>query len=235
MTMKLIGILGGTSWPSTIDYYKICNELVSSRLGGYYSARILLYSVNYNPLKSNYGPNWQNVPPILSEQLQNLVDLKPDCVLVANNTLHKAIDDPVFHLDYKGLPLFHIVNETGKAAQKEGYQKLLLLGTKFTMEDGYYESKLEDNFGLDVEIPSLEDRNRIQESQTDIALGGDAAKHFDVFRDILSKYTGYDAVVPACTELPLVVLPETTSMPILNPTFLQCKAAVDFALEGVSA
>ena len=231
--MKTIGVLGGTSWPSTIDYYRVLNAMVLEALGPYHSARICLYSIDYHPLKSRYAARFGEIAPLLQDEIERLVSMKPDCVLMANNTLHKAFDDLACQPDLQGLPMIHIVEETGKEAVALGYRKLLLLGTKFTMEDGYYEGKLEGDFDLDIEIPSLADRDRIQESQTAISLGDAPEKHFDVFRDILSGYDGYDAVVPACTELPLVVLPETTDMPILNPTWLQCRAAVEFALEGI--
>jgi len=155
--MQTIGILGGTSWPSTLDYYRLLNEMVLEVLGGFHSARLCLHSVDYHAIKSRYVDRWDEVPALLAAELQALVSMKPDCIIIANNTLHRAFDDSNCDVDLQGIPMFHIAEETAKAAVQAGHQKLLLLGTKDTMENGYYQSKLEAA-GLQVETPSLDDR-----------------------------------------------------------------------------
>lgn len=229
--MKRIGVLGGASWPSTIDYYTLLNTLVLEKLGGFHSANLILKSMDYHAIKSCYGAGWDAVPSLLEEQLADLAMMRPDCILIANNTLHKALDAFTDGQAFQGIPLIHIVRETGKAAQKVGYQRLLLLGTKFTMEDGYYAGVLKRDFGLDVEIPNEPDRDAIQAIQTPLSLGEDASLFEDQMSQIIASYSHFDAVVPACTELPLVVRADNTELPVLNPTQLQCEAAVQFALD----
>jgi aspartate racemase len=229
--MKQIGLLGGTSWPSTIDYYKLLNQMAAERLGGHHSARILLQSIDYHEIKSRYGARWAEVPPLLKAELDSLAAKKPDCIVICNNTLHKGLDALGYEADVKGVPVIHIVNETGKAAQAAGHKRVLLLGTKFTMEDGYYEGKLENDFALDVETPNETHRNEIQAMQARIAAGENAEQFESSFAALLKYYKSFDAVVLACTELPLVVTERVTTLPILNPTLAQCRAAMDFALK----
>lgn len=225
--MKTIGLLGGTSWPSTLDYYATLNRMVAEKLGGFHSAQIILKSMDYHAIKSCYGKDWSKVPPLLEKEIHAALALKPDIFLICNNTLHKALDE--ISIDFGPVKLIHMIDETGKAAREAGYQKILLLGTKTTMEDGSYARKLE-NFGLHVDVPNLTDRDLIQMMQPKLAAGDDPEPYKEKFKDLLARYPDYDAVVLACTELPLVVNEQVTSLPILNPTFLQCRAAVTEAL-----
>jgi aspartate racemase len=134
--MKTIGLLGGTSWPSTIEYYRILNELAQSRLGGFHSANILLRSIDYHEIKSRYHEGWNEIPSLLRKEIEALARLGPDCLVICNNTLHKAFD--VIEADLRlTAPVFHIVAVTGKFARSRHFKRLLLLGTKFTMEDGF--------------------------------------------------------------------------------------------------
>ncbi len=225
--MKTIGLLGGTSWPSTLDYYATLNRMVGEKLGGFHSAQIILKSIDYHDIKSCYGRDWSKVAPLLEKEIHAALALKPDIFLICNNTLHKALDE--LSIDFGPVQLIHMVEETGKEAKTQGYQNILLLGTKTTMEDGAYARKLE-TFGLTVEVPGLADRDLIQTMQPKLAAGDDPALYADRFKELLARYPQYDAVVLACTELPLVVTEQITTLPILNPTYLQCRAAVEAAL-----
>lgn len=225
--MKTIGLLGGTSWPSTLDYYATLNRMVGEKLGGFHSAQIILKSIDYHDIKSCYGRDWSKVAPLLEKEIRAALALKPDIFLICNNTLHKALDE--LQIDFGAVQLIHMIAETGKEAKAQGYKNLLLLGTKGTMEDGSYARKLE-SFGAMVGVPDLADRDLIQTLQPKLAAGEDPALYVEQFRAILARYPEYDAVVLACTELPLVVTPAITDLPILNPTFLQCRAAVEAAL-----
>lgn len=226
--MRSIGLLGGTSWPSTIDYYTTLNRMVADRLGGYHSARLSISSIDYHDIKSSYTTNWSNVAPLLKVEIERALMSQPNIFLIACNTLHKALDE--LNFEFGSVKLIHIVDETGYEAERQGYRKLLLLGTKFTMEDGFYANKLRQKFHLIVDTPSAEDRVTIQTIQTALAAGESPELYEAQFKKILDGYPGYDAVVPACTELPLIVTPKITPLPILNPTYLQCRAAVEAAL-----
>lgn len=226
--MKTIGLLGGTSWPSTLDYYQTLNRMVAERLGGFHSANLILKSIDYHEIKSCYGKNWDKVPALLEKEVLEALSYNPDIFMICNNTLHKALD--ALEIDFGSTKLIHIVNEVGREAQRRGFQKLLLLGTKLTMEDGYYAMTLIRDFQLEVGIPDGDDRNDIQALQTQIAAGVDPSSFRPRFSEILSRYRDYDAVVLACTELPLAITQDVTKLPILNPTYLQCRAAFEAAL-----
>lgn len=167
--MKTIGLLGGTSWPSTIEYYRILNELAQRELGGFHSASLLLRSIDYHDIKSRYHERWAEIPALLEREIRALAALGPDCLVICNNALHKAFDAIAARLALT-IPVFHIVEATGRAARSLDCRRLLLLGTKFTMEDGFYHRGLE-RFGLCVETPEAADRVRIQEIQTALARG----------------------------------------------------------------
>ncbi|MCB1681796.1 MAG: amino acid racemase [Alphaproteobacteria bacterium] len=231
--MKIIGLLGGTSWPSTPLYYTYLNEMVAQKMGGHHSARIILYSIDYHPIKSRYTQEggWDEIPDLLGEELKTLDRMGPDCILICNNTLHKAYD----LLADKGLPLgahvVHLVVATAREAQARGYKRLLLMGTKFTMEDGFFVNRLKF-FGMNVDVPSEEDRHNIQKMQTEISAGRTDPSFKDRFKTMLSRYEGYDGLVLGCTELPLVITEAETSIPIINTIHAQCAEAIKHAFSS---
>jgi aspartate racemase len=224
--MKIIGLLGGTSWTSTISYYEQLNKLVHSRLGGFHSARILLYSIDYHDIKSSYANDWQTVENLLAREIQFFLEKKPDCLVVCNNTLYKAFDNLNLKLE---IPIFHAGKLSADFAESKGCKSVLLLGTKFTMEDGFFAKYFEDS-NVDVVIPVLEDRLKIQNLQTQISSGVKNDSFFQDFASILSKHKNVDAVCLACTELPLYINQKNCHLPIINPIDLQCVEAVNFII-----
>jgi len=231
--LKTIGLLGGTSWPSTIEYYRILNELAQEKLGGFHSASILLRSIDYHDIKSRYYERWAEIPALLEREIRAFVGLRPDCLVICNNTLHKAFDVIAAKLALP-IPVFHIVEATGRAAQSMKLQRLLLLGTKFTMEDGFYHRGLE-RFGLRVETPGEDERVRIQQIQSQLARGIVAEEFRDYLAALVERHAGsVDAVVLACTELPLAIRQRDCRIPVIDPTERQCREAFEFAT-GVSA
>jgi aspartate racemase len=231
--MKTIGLLGGTSWPSTIEYYRILNELAQSRLGGFHSANILLRSIDYHEIKSRYHERWNEIPSLLRKEIEALARLGPDCLVICNNTLHKAFD--VIEADLRlTAPVFHIVAVTGKFARSRHFKRLLLLGTKFTMEDGFYHRGLE-TFGLQVSTPDYEDRIEIQRIQSQLAKGLMEEEFREYFAGLIERHADVDAVVLACTELPLAIDPKDFDTEIINPTELQCREAFEFAVSEGTA
>ncbi len=230
--MRLIGLLGGTSWPSTIEYYRILNEMVQQRLGGFHSANILLRSIDYHDIKSRYHTGWDEIPVLLEGAIEDLGSRDVDCILICNNTLHKAYDLVVSHLNIH-VPVIHIVDAVGRAASQKAFKRLLLLATKFTMEDGFYAERLK-RFGCDVVIPSANEREQIQEIQSHLATGKTDERFRDFFRNLLAHYTEVDAVILGCTELPLTIGRAEATQPLLNPIELQCAEALEFALESNS-
>ncbi|PID75120.1 MAG: aspartate racemase [Deltaproteobacteria bacterium] len=230
--MRVIGLLGGTSWPSTIEYYRTLNKMVQSRLGGFHSANLLLRSIDYHEIKSRYSDRWDEIPLLLETALRDLDSRGPDCILICNNMLHKAYDLVASNLNLQA-PVIHIVETVGRAAFFNEFKRLLLLGTKFTMEDGFY-AKCLKRFGCDVIVPALSERDRIQEIQSQLASGFMEEIYRDYFRNLLAHYsdTEVDAVILGCTELPLAIGSADASKPLLNPIELQCAEALDFVFES---
>jgi len=227
--MKTIGLLGGSSWPSTIEYYKILNKLAQKHYGETHSAKLILFNIDYHEIKQHYNHAWNKIPALLKKELIKLHDLKPDCLLICNNTLHKAYDiiEEELTLD---VPLFHMLKITAKTAKDKKLKRLLLLGTKFTMEDDFFKKHLSD-MGLHVVVPTLEQRDEIQELQRKLASGiiDNTSKKY--FIDLLNKYEDIDAVVLGCTELPLVINQKDIKQCILNPLELQCQESFEYAIK----
>jgi aspartate racemase len=231
--MKTIGLLGGTSWPSTIEYYRLLNEMAQARLGGHHSAKLLLKSIDYHEIKSRYYARWDEIPALLRAEIEAFVVLAPggpDCLVICNNTLHKAYDSFAEDLALR-LPVFHVVRETGAFARAQGWRRLLLLGTQFTMEDGFYHRGLE-RFGLEVSTPPTAQRAAIQAVQSQLARGVMEPAFRPFFRELVARHADVDAVVLGCTELPLAMAQADYALPLLNPTELQCRAAFEFAVSG---
>lgn len=226
--MKSIGLLGGTSWPSTIEYYRLLNQLTAQRLGGFHSARLLLYNMDYHDIKSRYANAWEQIPALLKAEIEYLLRAGAESLVICNNTLHKAFDTIEEELDLR-IPMFHAVDLTAEAALAQGRQRVLLLATKFTMEDDFFRGVLERK-GVEVVIPSAGERDQVQAIQSRLAQGQMQPGFAGYFAALTERYKELDAVVLACTELPLVVTAQTSALPILNPLELQCLAAMDWAL-----
>jgi aspartate racemase len=229
LSTKLIGILGGTSWPSTGLFYRMVNQEVHRRLGGNHSTRIVLYSIGYHQIKSRYLDRWAEIPGLLRPEIDRLLSFGPDCWMLANNTLHKAYDEIAQHI--APIPFFHAVTLTRDHLIRKRVRSALLLGTKFTMEDDFFAGPL-NAAGIRVVVPAAQERDEIQAVQSQLAQGEMTSSFRDYFDKLLARYEGQDcdAVVTACTELPLVVDQGLTSMAVVDPLELQCGACVDFAL-----
>jgi len=226
--MKTIGLLCGTSWPSSMEYYKLLNQMANKHFGGFHSAKLIMLNIDYHGIKQHYPNGWDKIPSLLKTELEKLDALNPDCLLICNNTLHKGYDLIKDEIELRN-PLFHMLELTATEASKNKYKKLLLLGTKFTMEDDFFKNHLE-NHGAEVIVPTLEERDEVQAFQTKLSRGiiEDAAREY--FQDLLLKYKDVDAVVLGCTELPLVIKEEDISQKILDPLTLQCQKAFEFAI-----
>jgi aspartate racemase len=226
--MKTIGLLGGTGWSSTITYYKILNELVQQRLGGYHSAKILLKSIDYHEIQSSYGRDHDRVASLLEEELRGLIALKPDSILICCNTLHKYYDMIRDRL-HSGIRVFHALDLVAQKLREQQYQQVLLLATKNTLDDGFFEKKLEQN-GIVVITPNQEEREEIHYIHGELIQNLVTAKSKQFFSNLIASHHHLDAVILGCTELPLVIDQESSLLPIIDPILLQTGAAVDDAL-----
>ena len=228
--MKTIGLLGGTGWSSTIGYYKLLNELVSQRLGGYHSAKILLKSIDYHDIKNNYGKNHTIVASLLQQELEGLLALPIDCLIICCNSLHKYFDMIKHNLTLK-IPVFHAVELVAQHLVKAKRKRVLLLATRFTMEDGFFAQILE-NYGIHVTIPPAEDCHEMQQIHAELMQNHVTADARDYFQNLIGRYSDLEAVILGCTEYSLVVDTDHSVLPIVDPVYLQTKHAVTYALFG---
>lgn len=228
-SMKTIGLLGGTGWSSTINYYTLLNELVHQKLGGFHSARVLLKSIDYHDIMSNYGTDNDKVAQTLQHELEGLMALKPDCILICCNSLHKYYDLIKHNLD-SSIPVFHAAELVGQQLKQEGRNNVLLLATKTTMEDGFFANILQ-TYGINVTIPTQQQRDEMQKILANELLQNIITeKSKAYFADLIKEHSNLDAVVLGCTEFPLLVNQENSVLPVVDPVHLQTTYAVNFAL-----
>lgn len=227
--MKIIGLLGGTGWSSTIGYYALLNEKVGKQLGGYHSARIILSSIDYHDIMSNYGKDHDATAQTLKKELQRLIALNPECIMICCNSLHKYYDMIKADLN-SSIPVFHAVDLVADEIQNQEYKKVLLLATKFTMEDGFFARKLQDR-EIEVIIPNQEERNEMQRIHGELMQNNVTQEARNYFSSLIAKYNECQAVILGCTEYPLVVSHNNSVLPIIDPVQLQTTAAVNFALK----
>jgi aspartate racemase len=230
--MKTIGLLGGTGWSSTIGYYKLLNELVHERLGGHHSAQIVLKSIDYHDIMSNYGKDPDKIADLLFGELLSMYSLQPDCIIICCNSLHKYYDMVKGHIyDAEEVVVFHAVELVAQHAKEQGYRKVLLLATKSTMEDGFF-AEIVQNKDIEVIIPEITERDAMQRILSDELLHNKVTEPSrNYFAQLIAKHADCDAVILGCTEFPMLVDVTNSKLPIINPVELQCKAAVEFALD----
>jgi aspartate racemase len=229
--MKTIGLIGGTSWVSTVEYYRIINQQVNERLGGINSARILLYSVNFEELKPPADWNgWIETAAMLSGIANKLEIAGAECLLLCSNTPHIIADLVQQKIN---IPLINIADETSKEIANKKFKTIALLGTKFTMEHFFFKEKLLKN-DIDTLIPDEAGREFIHSSiYTEFVKGTfkteTKRKFIDIINDLKTK--GAEGVIFGCTEIPLLIRQEECPLPIFDTTLIHATAAVDFALK----
>lgn len=229
--MKTIGLLGGMSWESTIEYYRLLNEAVKAELGGLHSAKILMYSVDFEELVAlKHQGAWDKIGQILAEAAAQLEGAGADCMLLATNTMHKVAD--VIALSTT-VPLIHIADATADAIKQAGIHRVGLLGTRFTMEESFYKDRLIYQHGLAVQVPTGPERSFIHDVVYDeLCLGEIRTASRDRFRDIINSLeaAGAEAVILGCTEIGLLVNSQDSTVPLFDTTAIHARAAVQWAI-----
>ena len=232
----LIGILGGTGWRSTMLPYRYLNEDVERRLGPPHSARIVLYSIDYAAIRACYADDdWARAGQLLLAEIRTLLSFSPACWMIANNTLHKPLAGIADALT-DGPPIVHAVEQVAAHLVANRHRKVLLLGTRFTMEDGYFAEPLRA-VGVEVTTPGERDREAVGEIQSRLDRGDTDPVFTTYFADLFARHAaqGCTAAVLACTELPLAIAQHGPPIEIVDPLRLQCRACVDLALEPSSS
>ena len=229
--MKLIGLIGGISWESSLHYYKIINEKVKEELGGLHSARCVLYSVDFdNIAKLQNEGNWQELNEIMISIAKKLENIGAELIVICANTMHKMAD---LIEEQISIPLIHIVDATAKEIKKQGIKKVGLLGTKYTMEQDFYVKRLKEKYGIKVIIPKEKDRDIIHAVIfNELCLGiikeNSKQQYLKIITDL--ERSGAEGVILGCTEIPLLITQEDVSIPVFDTTRIHAEHAVNFAL-----
>ncbi len=229
--MKTIGLIGGMSWESSIEYYRIINETVKARLGGLHSAQSLMYSVDFADIEAlQHTGDWDQLTRVMIEAAQKLEAGGAGLLLICTNTMHRMADEVQAAI---GIPLLHIADAAGEAIKAQNLHTVGLLGTRFTMEGAFYRLRLEQKHGLTVLIPTEKERETVHRIIYDELVKGeyrdDSRKAYVNIIDRLGE-RGAQGVVLGCTEIPLLVRQKDVSLPLFDTTAIHARAAVAWAL-----
>ncbi|MBK1812023.1 aspartate/glutamate racemase family protein [Clostridium sp. YIM B02505] len=230
--MKTIGLIGGMSWESSLEYYKIINETVKSKLGGLHSSKCIMYSVDFEEIELlQHQGRWEELSDIMVNISKELKKAGADFILICTNTMHKMADD----IENKaGIKVLHIAEVTGKKIVEKGLKKVGLLGTKFTMEQDFYKKVLEDKFNIEVVVPNEADREVIHEViYKELCKGIISEESKEKYKKVINSLllNGAEGIVLGCTEIPLLIKQEDVSVPVFDTTTIHAIAAVEFALD----
>jgi aspartate racemase len=230
--MKTIGLIGGMSWESTAEYYRILNETVRERLGGLHSARCLLYSVDFAEIETlQHSGQWDKAGQILAEAGKNLEQGGAGCIILCTNTMHKLASEIQASTT---IPFLHIADATAEQICAQGFTSVGLLGTRFTMEEDFYSGRLEKKYGLRVQVPQPEERDLIHTVIYDeLCLGIVRESSREGYRQAIKRLVenGAQAIILGCTEIGLLVKKEDSPAPLFDTTKIHAEAAVEWALK----
>ena len=229
--MKVIGLIGGMSWHSSLEYYRLINELISEKLGGLRSAHVVLYSLDFDEIEqAQHLARWDDATAMLVSAGTALKRAGADFLVICTNTMHKVADAVAERV---GLPLLHIGDVTGSAIVEHGLHRVGLLGTRFVMEEQFYRQRLREKFSIEVLVPGEEERALIHQIIYDELCQGkinDSSRRtcVGIINGLVER--GAEGIVLGCTELPLLIRPIDTSVPLFDTTRLHAEAAVKMAL-----
>lgn len=231
--MKTIGLIGGMSFESTLDYYRIINETMRLKLGKLHSAKCILYSVDFEKIEILQHENkWDELTCIMIDIAKKLKNAGADFIIICTNTMHKMAGD----IEEKAqIKVLHIAEATGKEIIKSKIKKVGLLGTSFTMEQDFYKKVLKDKFNIDVIIPSREEREIIHKIIYDeLCKGIINEKSKDHYIKIINSLAsnGAEGIVLGCTEIPLLIKQEDIDIPLFDTTTIHSISAAEFALSN---
>jgi aspartate racemase len=229
--MKIIGLLGGMSWESTVGYYRAINEGIKKALGDLHSARLVLYSVDFDPIeKLQHDGDWEGTAKILSQAALSVQSAGADFLVICTNTMHKIA--PQIE-EVLAIPLLHIADATAEVLVQNGIRKVGLLGTAFTMEQDFYKGRLIQQYGLNVLVPDDEDRKIVHRViYQELCLGklkSDSKAEYLRIIDSLDRQ-GAEAVILGCTEIGMLVSQQDTDVKLFDTTAIHADKAVEYAL-----
>jgi aspartate racemase len=230
--MQLIGLIGGLSWESTAEYYRILNQGAQKQLGGVHSARSLIYSFDFGEIEAlQHAGRWDAAEAAMVDAAQRLERAGADFLVICSNTMHRmagAIEAAVKP------PLLHIADPTGAAIQAAGYKRIGLLGTGFTMEQPFYRQRLVDKFGLDVRVPDAPGRKIVHDIiYRELVKGIVRDESRAAYRAVMAKLVadGAEGIILGCTEIMLLVGEKDAAVPLFDTTTIHAEAALQRALQ----
>lgn len=227
----VIGLIGGLSWESSAQYYRIINREVRARLGGVHSARSLMWSVDFGEIEHlQHNGDWDELTEQMKDAAVRLERGGADFVLICSNTMHRMADAVARAIH---VPLIHIADPTGARIKAAGLRRVGLIGTAFTMEQDFYKGRLKDLFGLEVVVPQAEDRRIVHDIIYRELVAGEAlAKSRTAYREVIARLVaqGAQAIILGCTEIMLLISDEDSAVPLFDTTTIHAMAAVDRAL-----
>ena len=228
--MKIIGLIGGMSWESSLEYYRIINEGVKEKLGGLHSAKSIMYSVDFEQIEQlQHQGNWEELTNIMIQAAKHVERGGADFLLICTNTMHKMAVDIRDNID---IPLLHIADATADRIKQKGLKRVGLLGTMFTMEQDFYKGKLVEEHGIDVIIPDEEERRIVHDViYNELCLGMikdiSREQYKGIIRSLISN--GAEGIILGCTEIPLLVKQVDVDVPLFDTTTIHAEAAVEYA------
>jgi aspartate racemase len=229
--MKVIGLIGGMSWNSTLEYYRLINQGVSHKLGGFHSARLVLYSLDFEEIElAQHEARWDDATDILTKAGTGLKQAGADFLVICTNTMHKVAE---LVAERTGLPVLHIGDAVGNAITERGLSKVGLLGTRFVMEENFYRDRLAKCFGIEVLVPPEEeqkvvDRIIYKELCQGKIIETSLRACLQIIEAIIER--GAEGIILGCTELPLLISHADVAVPVFDTTRLHAEAAVKMAL-----
>lgn len=228
--MKTIGLIGGLTWYSTLDYYRLLNELVNKRLGGVHAARVILISVDFAEIKPlTEQQDWKGLAEIMCAAAKNIEVAGADCVMIGANTMHKIASEVQAAVN---IPVIHIADAVAAAIKDKQLKKVALLGTKYTMQLNFYKDKLSQQ-GITVIIPGEEDIEFINDTIYNefgkgIFLPERKRQYIHIINALIKE--GAEGIILGCTEIPILIKQQDCTVPVFDTALVHAMAAVEFAL-----
>jgi len=231
--MKVIGLIGGMSWESSAEYYRIINQAVRQRLGGVHSAKCLMWSMDFGEIERlQHDGDWTTLTNEMVAAARRLESGGADFIVICTNTMHRMADAVS---DAISIPLHHIADPTARKIMDVGLRRVGLLGTAFTMEQDFYKRRLAENFGLDVMVPDDQDRKTVHDIiYKELVAGIVRNSSREAYRKVIQRLVdrGAEAIIMGCTEIMLLVSQTDSGVPVFDTTEIHALTAVDIALGG---
>ncbi len=229
--MKIIGLIGGTTWISTLEYYRIINEEINEKLGGKHSAICILFSIDFEETIIKNHDNWNEITKSIIYAAKTLEKAGAQLIIICANTIHKIADEVENNIK---IPLINIIDETGKKIFEKNIKKVGLIGTKITMSEDFYKKRLKDKYEIETIIPDIKDQdiinNIISEELTfNIFEKSSKQKLLKIINKLISK--GARGIILGCTEIPLLLKSSDIDIPVFNTTIIHAKKAVEYSIE----